>query len=182
MRSLADSRNRLVVASCAGRSLRDQRPRQPAPPAAKNLTSIPRKYCCQIISSHICSNITNSHEPDTADYRRQKAMSTQTTRLRPLKEGTKSDAAWLTGFCLSRVGVIADCYGAKKTFLAGSILASTSALLFAFCADSFLSGLMLYGFTGLCSGATSRVRSGISRDAGAGCCAGFAQRRPSGYT
>jgi MFS family permease len=114
-------------------------------------------------------------------------------------QGTKSDAAWLTELCLSRVGFvfifttysaalpllktdwnmsaseaglvqsawhtgylislfaagfIADRYGAKKTFLAGSILASTSALLFAFCADSFLSGLMLYGFTGLCSGAS----------------------------
>jgi MFS family permease len=33
-------------------------------------------------------------------------MSTQTTRLRPLKEGTKSDAAWLTELCLSRVGFV----------------------------------------------------------------------------
>ncbi len=126
-------------------------------------------------------------------------MATQTTKLRPLKEGPKSDAAWLTELCLSRVGFvfifttysaalpllktdwsmsaseaglvqsawhtgylislfvagfIADRYGAKKTFLAGSILAGISALLFAFCADGFLSGLMLYGFTGLCSGAS----------------------------
>ena len=126
-------------------------------------------------------------------------MSPQTTRLRPLIERTKSDAAWLTELCLSRVGFvfifttysaalpllktdwsmsaseaglvqsawhtgylislfaagfIADRYGAKKTFLAGSVLASVSALLFAFYADGFLSGLMLYGFTGLCSGAS----------------------------
>jgi MFS family permease len=126
-------------------------------------------------------------------------MSTQTIRQRPLKEETKSDAAWLTELCLSRVGFvfifttysaalpllktdwnmsaseaglvqsawhtgylislfavgfITDRYGAKKTFLAGGILASISAFLFAFCADSFPSGLMLYGFTGLCSGAS----------------------------
>lgn len=116
-----------------------------------------------------------------------------------MKEGTKSDAAWLTELCLSRVGFvlifttysaalpllktdwnmsageaglvqsawhtgylislfiagfIADRYGAKRTFLAGSILASVSALLFACYSDGFLSGLMLYGFTGLCSGAS----------------------------
>ncbi|MHB8909087.1 MAG: MFS transporter [Syntrophales bacterium] len=116
-----------------------------------------------------------------------------------MKEGAKSDAAWLTELSLSRVGFvfifttysaalpllktdwnmsaseagliqsawhtgylvslfvagfIADRYGAKKTFLAGSILASASALLFAFYSDGFLSGLLLYGFTGLCSGAS----------------------------
>jgi MFS family permease len=65
-------------------------------------------------------------------------------------------SAWHTGYLISlfAVGFIADRCGAKKTFLAGSILASTSALLFAFFADSFLSGLLLYGFTGLCSGAS----------------------------
>ncbi len=65
-------------------------------------------------------------------------------------------SAWHTGYLISlfAVGFTADRYGAKKTFLAGSILASISALLFAFLADSFLSGFLLYGFTGLCSGAS----------------------------
>jgi MFS family permease len=65
-------------------------------------------------------------------------------------------SAWHTGYLISlfAVGFIADRHGAKKTFLAGSILASISALLFAFCADSFVSGLLLYGLTGLCSGAS----------------------------
>jgi MFS family permease len=65
-------------------------------------------------------------------------------------------SAWHTGYLISlfAVGFIADRHGAKKTFLAGSILASISALLFAFFADSFVSGLLLYGLTGLCSGAS----------------------------
>ena len=65
-------------------------------------------------------------------------------------------SAWHTGYLISlfAVGFIADRYGAKTTFLGGGILASISALLFAVLADSFLSGLLLYGFTGLCSGAS----------------------------
>jgi MFS family permease len=65
-------------------------------------------------------------------------------------------SAWHAGYLLSlfTVGFITDRRGAKKVFLAGGILASVSALLFAFLADSFLSGLLLYGFTGLCSGAS----------------------------
>ena len=65
-------------------------------------------------------------------------------------------SAWHTGYLISlfAVGFITDRIGAKQTFLAGSILASMSALLFAFCADSFVSGLLLYGLTGLCSGAS----------------------------
>ena len=65
-------------------------------------------------------------------------------------------SAWHAGYLISlfAVGFITDRRGAKKTFLAGGILASISALLFAFYADSFLSGLLLYGFTGLCSGAS----------------------------
>ncbi len=65
-------------------------------------------------------------------------------------------SAWHAGYLVSlfAVGFITDRRGAKKTFLAGGILASISALLFAFYADSFLSGLLLYGFTGLCSGAS----------------------------
>jgi MFS family permease len=65
-------------------------------------------------------------------------------------------SAWHAGYLISlfTVGFIADRYGAKMTFLIGSTLASLSALIFAFFADSFVSGLILYGFTGLCSGAS----------------------------
>ena len=65
-------------------------------------------------------------------------------------------SAWHVGYLISLfvVGFIADRFGAKKTYLAGSILASISALAFAFLADSFVSGLLLYGLTGLCSGAS----------------------------
>jgi MFS family permease len=65
-------------------------------------------------------------------------------------------SAWHMGYLISlfAVGFISDRHGARRTFLAGSILASISALLFAFYADSFVSGLVLYGFTGLCSGAS----------------------------
>lgn len=65
-------------------------------------------------------------------------------------------SAWHVGYLISlfAVGFISDRTGAKKTFLSGSILASLSALLFAFFADSFISGLLLYGLTGLCSGAS----------------------------
>jgi len=65
-------------------------------------------------------------------------------------------SAWHVGYLISlfAVGFISDRTGAKKTFLSGSILASVSALLFAFFADGFISGLLLYGLTGLCSGAS----------------------------
>ena len=65
-------------------------------------------------------------------------------------------SAWHAGYLISlfAVGFIADRYGAKKTFLIGSVLAGLSALMFAFFADGFISGLFLYGFTGLCSGAS----------------------------
>ncbi len=65
-------------------------------------------------------------------------------------------SAWHVGYLVSlfAVGFITDRIGAKQTFLAGSILASASALVFAIFADSFVSGLLLYGLTGLCSGAS----------------------------
>ncbi len=65
-------------------------------------------------------------------------------------------SAWHVGYLISlfAAGFLSDRIGAKQTFLAGSILASISALLFAFFADSFVSGLLLYGLTGLCSGAS----------------------------
>jgi MFS family permease len=65
-------------------------------------------------------------------------------------------SAWHGGYLISlfTVGFMADRYGARKTFLIGSILAAVSAQLFAFFAEGFLSGLLLYGFTGMCSGAS----------------------------
>ena len=65
-------------------------------------------------------------------------------------------SAWHAGYLISlfTVGFIADRRGAKKTFLIGSVLAGLSALMFAFFADGFVSGLLLYGFTGLCSGSS----------------------------
>ncbi len=65
-------------------------------------------------------------------------------------------SAWHVGYLVSlfAIGFVTDRHGAKRTFLAGSILASISALAFAFFADSFASGLLLYGLTGLCSGAS----------------------------
>ncbi|MCK9364469.1 MAG: MFS transporter [Syntrophales bacterium] len=65
-------------------------------------------------------------------------------------------SAWHAGYLISlfMVGFIADRFGAKKTYLVGSVLAALSALIFAFFADGFVSGFLLYGFTGLCSGAS----------------------------
>ena len=65
-------------------------------------------------------------------------------------------SAWHVGYLVSlfAIGFVTDRHGAKRTFLAGSILASISALAFAFFADSFASGLLLYGLTGMCSGAS----------------------------
>lgn len=65
-------------------------------------------------------------------------------------------SAWHAGYLISlfAVGFITDRQGAKKTYLSGSILASLSAALFAFYADGYASGLLLYGLTGLCSGAS----------------------------
>src|SRR5688572_7660507 len=65
-------------------------------------------------------------------------------------------SAWHVGYLVSLfvVGFLTDRYGAKNTLLAGSVLATTSALAFAFYADSFRSGVLLYGLTGLCSGAS----------------------------
>lgn len=65
-------------------------------------------------------------------------------------------SAWHVGYLVSlfAAGFVTDRFGAKRTFLAGSILAAASALLFALFARSFTSGLLLYGLTGLCSGAS----------------------------
>jgi MFS family permease len=63
-------------------------------------------------------------------------------------------SAYHLGFLVSlfAVGFLSDHFGAKRTYLATSIGAAISALVFALFADGFLSGLLLYGLTGLCSG------------------------------
>ncbi|MCE5334580.1 MAG: MFS transporter [Desulfobacteraceae bacterium] len=63
-------------------------------------------------------------------------------------------SAWHLGFLISlfNVGFASDRFGAKRTFLWSAVAASLSALLFAFFARDFTSGLLLYGIAGLCSG------------------------------
>jgi len=63
-------------------------------------------------------------------------------------------SAWHGGylFSLVAVGFLADRYGAKRVFIFSSIASSISAMIFAVFAESFLSGLILYGLTGLFSG------------------------------
>ncbi len=63
-------------------------------------------------------------------------------------------SAWHGGylFSLVAVGFLADRYGAKRVFLLSSIASSISAMVFALFADSFLTGMLLYGMTGLFSG------------------------------
>ncbi len=63
-------------------------------------------------------------------------------------------SAWHTGYLVSlfTVGFLSDRFGAKRVFLVSSIAASVSAMIFALFADSFLSGILLYGLTGLFSG------------------------------
>ncbi|HEX6827741.1 MAG TPA: MFS transporter [Burkholderiales bacterium] len=63
-------------------------------------------------------------------------------------------SAYHIGFLVSlfAVGFLSDHYGARRTYLATSVIAAASALLFALFAEGFVSGLLLYGLTGLCSG------------------------------
>ncbi|HEY7726494.1 MAG TPA: MFS transporter [Anaeromyxobacteraceae bacterium] len=63
-------------------------------------------------------------------------------------------SAYHLGFLVSlfAVGFLSDRHGARRTYLVTSVAAAASALLFAFLARGFLSGLLLYGLTGLCSG------------------------------
>lgn len=63
-------------------------------------------------------------------------------------------SAWHLGYLVSlfAVGFLGDRFGAKRTFLASGVAASLSALAFAILADGFLSGVVLYGLAGLCSG------------------------------
>ncbi len=63
-------------------------------------------------------------------------------------------SSWHLGYLISlfTVGFLCDRFGAKRVFLVSSIAASVSAMVFALFADSFLSGVVLYGLTGLFSG------------------------------
>lgn len=63
-------------------------------------------------------------------------------------------SAWQVGYLVSLflAGFLSDRYGAKRTYLAMSYASCAGVLLYAFFADSFLSGLLLYGLAGLCSG------------------------------
>jgi MFS family permease len=63
-------------------------------------------------------------------------------------------SAWHIGYLISlfTVGFLADRFGARRVYVRTGIAASVSALAFAVFADSFWSGFLLYGLTGLCSG------------------------------
>jgi len=63
-------------------------------------------------------------------------------------------SAWQLGYLVSlfAVGLLADRYGARRTYLVGSVLAAASALLFALAATDYPSAVLLYGLAGLCSG------------------------------
>jgi MFS family permease len=63
-------------------------------------------------------------------------------------------SAYHVGFLVSlfAVGFLSDRFGARRIYLMTGVAAVSSGLLFAFFADSFVSALLLYGLTGLCSG------------------------------
>jgi MFS family permease len=63
-------------------------------------------------------------------------------------------SAYHVGFLASlfAVGFLSDRFGARRIYLSTSVAAVVSGLLFAFFADDFVSALLLYGLTGLCSG------------------------------
>ncbi|MBK8399816.1 MAG: MFS transporter [Propionivibrio sp.] len=91
------------------------------------------------------------------------AMFTAYSAVLPLVRQDWEMTAWQAGLIQSvhhagflvslfSVGFLTDRFGARRTYLAASFAATTSAALFAFFAHDFLSGLLLYGLTGLCSG------------------------------
>ena len=63
-------------------------------------------------------------------------------------------SAWHLGYVVSSfvVGFLCDRFGAKWTFLWSGVAASISGLVFALFSSDFLSGAILYGLAGLCSG------------------------------
>ena len=67
-------------------------------------------------------------------------------------------SGWQVGYLLSlfAVGFLSDRLGAKRTFLMTSVAACISAWVFATFANGFLSGLLFFSLTGLCSGGSIR--------------------------
>jgi MFS family permease len=65
-------------------------------------------------------------------------------------------SAWHVGYLVSlfAVGFLSDRFGARRTFLAGNLLAAAAAILFALLTDGFLSALLLHALLGLCSGSS----------------------------
>lgn len=63
-------------------------------------------------------------------------------------------SAWHFGTIISlfTAGFMCDRFGAKRTFIWSSVAASISGLVFASFASGFLSGIILHGIAGLCSG------------------------------
>ena len=63
-------------------------------------------------------------------------------------------SAYHVGFLISlfAVGFLSDRYGARRIYLLTSVAAVASGLTFALFADGFVSALLLFGLTGLCSG------------------------------
>ena len=63
-------------------------------------------------------------------------------------------SSWHFGYLVSlfSVGFLGDRFGAKRTFLWSAVAASVSSLIFALFASDFLSGALLYGIAGVCSG------------------------------
>ncbi len=63
-------------------------------------------------------------------------------------------SAYHVGFLISlfSVGFLSDRHGARRIYLLTSFAAVVSGLMFAVFADGFVSALLLYGLTGLCSG------------------------------
>lgn len=63
-------------------------------------------------------------------------------------------SAWHVGYLVSLfiVGMLADRYGPRRTYLVASVFAAVAACAFAWFSVGYLSALLLYGLAGLCSG------------------------------
>jgi MFS family permease len=65
-------------------------------------------------------------------------------------------SAWHVGYLVSlfMAGFLSDRFGARRTFLAGNLLAAVAAMTFALFTNGFVSALLLHGLLGLCSGSS----------------------------
>jgi len=63
-------------------------------------------------------------------------------------------SAWHVGYLVSLfvVGILADRYGARRTYLVSGVIAALAAVTFALGSQGYVSALALYGIAGLCSG------------------------------